>query len=312
MAVVITEWKIPSVDGKNQLHLVKWADDEKEPRGVIQISHGMCEYVKRYDEMARYLASAGFVVCGNDHLGHGETVSCPEDLGYIAEKDGAELMVKDLRQVTELLSEEYPGLPLLLYGHSMGSFLARQYAATYQGGVDAYIFSGTAGANPAAGAGKAMIKVITRVKGDRYRSDLLANMSFGAYCKRIPDAETGKEWVTSDPEKLYEYTHDPLCMYNFTVSGYRDLMDTLVFVTKKDWAGKLNKALPYLLVYGKEDPVGAYGKGVEETYENMKKAGCSKTEIKGYDGIRHEPHNDVGRQEFFADTLSWIEKALNV
>ncbi len=312
MAVQMTEGRMPSCDGKNSLHTVKWCDPEKSVRGVIQISHGMCEYVKRYDEMARYLAAAGFVVAGNDHLGHGETAKNADDLGFIAEKDGYLLMVKDLRQVTDKLHEEYPGAPLLLYGHSMGSFLARQYAATYGDGVDAYVFSGTAGPNPAAGAGKAIISVISAFKGERHRSAFIGNMSFGKYCDRIADAPTGKEWVTSDPERLDAYTHDPFCMFDFTLSAYRDLMNTLSFVSDTAWAGKLNKDLPYLLVYGSEDPVGSYGEGVKTVYDRMKAAGCGKTDIKEYEGMRHEPHNEVGRQQFFADTLAWIENALGV
>ncbi len=312
MAVTMTEGRMASCDGKNSLYTVTWRDPDKEVRGIVQISHGMCEYVKRYDEMARYLAEAGFVVAGNDHLGHGQSVASESDLGFIAEKDGYLLMVKDLRQMTDRLHEEYPGKPLVLYGHSMGSFLARQYAATYADGVDAYVFSGTAGPNPAAGAGKALIGILSAFKGERHVSKLLGKMSFGSYCARIPDAPTGKEWVTSDPERLDAYTHDPHCMFDFTLSAYRDLMNTLQFVSDPGWAPKLRKDLPYYLVYGSEDPVGAYGEGVKTVYGRMKEAGCEKAEIRAYEGMRHEPHNEVGREAFFADTLAWIEKALNL
>lgn len=135
-------------------------------------------------------------------------------------------------------------------------------------------------------------------------------MAFGSYTKRIPDAKTGYEWVTKDPEKFDAYVHDPFCMYLFTLSGYRDLMSALGAVSQKDWASKLNKELPYLLVSGQEDPVGDYGKGVQTVYDRMKAAGCSRTEIRLIPGMRHEPHNEVNRKEFYKDTIAWLDAAI--
>ena len=310
MAVIRTEGTMPSCDGINTLKTVKWQDPDIPVKGIVQISHGMCEYVKRYDEMARFLAGKGFVVAGNDHLGHGESVKSEEDLGYIAEEDGFILIMEDLRAFTDRLHGEYPGVKLFLYGHSMGSFLARMYASVYEDGVDGYIFSGTAGRNPAAGIGKQLINFISMFKGERHRSAFISNMSFGSYCKRIQDAPTGKEWVTSDPAKLDEYVHDPHCMFTFTLSAYRDLMNVLTVVSGDDWAPALRKDVPYLLVAGREDPVGAYGAGPTEVSEKMKAAGCTDVELRLYDGIRHEPHNDVDRQRFFEQTEEWLEEKL--
>ena len=143
MAIVREESKFDSTYSGKKLHLVLWKDDSAAPKGIVQISHGMCEYILRYDELARALVEAGYVVCGNDHLGHGETAADGEELGFMADKDGYLYMVKDLRNVTNWAKKLYPGLPLVLYGHSMGSFLARLYASTYKDGVAAYVFSGT-------------------------------------------------------------------------------------------------------------------------------------------------------------------------
>lgn len=312
MAIDRQTERVLSSDGKTMLFLETWRDDAAEPRAVLQISHGMCEYVGRYDDFARFLAGHGFVVCGNDHLGHGHTAETADDLGYIAEKDGYRLMVRDLRKVTGLLKERYPSLPFAMLGHSMGSFLARKYAADYQDGVDAYIFEGTDGSNPAGKAAEAIISAIQLFKGDRHRSPLITKFSFGTYCDRIPEHPTGFEWVTSDPEKLNEYVNDPLCMFTFTLSAYRDLTRCLDEVLEKSWAPKLRKDIPYLVVSGEDDPVGDYGKGVEKVFGMMKDAGCSRAEIRLYPGQRHELHNETGRERFYNETLEWLNGALGL
>ncbi len=304
--------QILSSDGKTMLHAVTWSDDSTAPKAVLQISHGMCEYIERYDEFASFLARHGYVVCGNDHLGHGHSVRTTEDLGYIAEKDGYKLMVRDLRKVTEILHERYPGLPLAMLGHSMGSFLARKYAADYKDGADAYIFEGTDGSNPAGKAAEAIISAIQLFKGDRHRSRLITDFSFGSYCSRIKDHPTGFEWVTSDPEKLREYVNDPFCMFTFTLSAYRDLTRVLDEVLEKGWAPKLRKDIPYLLASGEDDPVGDYGEGVKVVYDMMRAAGCDRAEMRLYPGQRHELHNETGRDKFYNDTLQWLNEALKV
>ncbi|MBQ8994696.1 MAG: alpha/beta fold hydrolase [Oscillospiraceae bacterium] len=311
MAVVREESLFDSTYADKKLHLVLWKDGEKAPKGIVQISHGMCEYVLRYDELANALVEAGYVVCGNDHLGHGETASNKDELGFMADKDGYLYMVKDLRNVSNWIKEQYPGLPLVLYGHSMGSFLARLYASTYSDGVAAYVFSGTGGPNPASGVALKLIDLISKFKGEHHRSPFLTKMAFGSYTSKIPEAKTGYEWVTKDPVKFDEYLHDPFCMYLFTLSGYRDLMSVLGAVSEKGWASKLNKDLPYLLVSGDEDPVGDYGKGVQTVYERMKEAGCTKAECRLIPGMRHEPHNEVNRKEFYKDTIAWLDAAIH-
>ncbi len=312
MAVEKTEERLHSTDGSNELHFVTWRDNAIVPKAVLQISHGMCEYILRYDEFASFLAENGYVVCGNDHLGHGESVRSREDLGYIAPKDGYKYLVKDLRQVTELMHERYPGLPLAMLGHSMGSFVARLYASTYKEGVDAYIYEGTDGSNPAGKLAGVFIDLMKLFKGERYRSPLVTKISFGSYTKRIPDAVTGFEWVTSDREKYEQYINDPLCMYTFTLSAYRDLTDCLNAVLERSWAQGLRKDLPYMLVSGEDDPVGDYGQGVKFVYDMMVDAGCNNCIMKLYPGQRHELHNETGRAQFYKDTLEWLNSSLGV
>ena len=226
--------------------------------------------------------------------------------------DGWRKIVEDGHAVSERLRQEYPGRPLILLGHSMGSFLARKYAADYSDGPSAYVFEGTDGSNPAGKAAEAIISVIQLFKGERYRSPLITKFSFGTYCDRIKDHPTGSEWVTSDPEKLKEYINDPLCMYTFTLSAYRDLTRCLDEVLDRNWAPKLRKDIPYLLASGEDDPVGDYGEGVEKVYRMMKDAGCDRAELRLYPGQRHELHNETGREKFYNDTLEWLDRSLGV
>ena len=300
------EWTIGSSYEEKPLHVVGWFPEN--PVGVVQISHGMCEYVERYTHLVDALTGAGYAVVGNDHLGHGKTAANKDELGYMAPQDGYLYMMKDLRKVTEWIQENCPGLPIVLYGHSMGSFIARMYASEYSDGISAYVFSGTGGPNPATGAGLIAIRALSRVKGDHFRSEAVTKMAFGAYLDHIKDAKTGYEWVTSDPEELEKYTNDPFCMYTFTLSGYYDLMSALDRVSHKYWPTHLVKELPYLLVSGVEDPVGAYGNGVKTVAERMEQAGCVDVTTWLIEGMRHEPHNEVHREAYFHQLLGWLKE----
>jgi len=311
MAAVYERSSMLSQNGKTQLAVHSWKSDVLPVKGIVQLSHGMCDYCRRYSEMALYLADRGYLVCGNDHLGHGDSAPDPADRGYFAEKDGYLVAVDDLHALTLRLRAQYPGVPLVLFGHSMGSFFARVYAERFiENGADGYIFCGTGGPNPAAGAGIALINILSKFKGERHRSKLITSVAFGSYNKRYQSAPTGYEWVTGDEEKLAEYVADEYCMFTFTLSAYRDLMRSLAAVNREAWAGRLNKALPYLLVCGADDPVGDYGKGVKTVYDRMLAAGCGSTQLKIYDGIRHEPHNERNRTQFFNDIACWLDAAV--
>ncbi|MEG1304992.1 MAG: alpha/beta fold hydrolase, partial [Oscillospiraceae bacterium] len=181
MSVLMVESKFRSGDGINGVYYAKWCDDAKKPKAILQIAHGMCEYIARYKGFAEFMTQNGYVVFGNDHLGHGHTAKSDSELGYFAKKDGYRLLVSDMHKLTEIAKEEYPGLPLILLGHSMGSFLARLWAATYPKEADAFIFMGTSGANPLGAVGIFLVNVISIFKGERHRSNFINFMSFGSY-----------------------------------------------------------------------------------------------------------------------------------
>lgn len=299
-----------SSDGVNDVAYFVFTNPDVKPRAIVQISHGMQEYMLRYEDLAFYLAENGYVVCGNDHLGHGETSKGPEDDGFMGENDGYNFVVKDLHQMTEVIKEKYPGLPVFMLGHSMGSFFCRYYASLYPNELAGLIISGTGGPNPLGGIGLALTKLLIKFKGAKAKSPFIENLAFGAYTKRIPDAKTGKEWVTRDPELFEKYVNDPRCSFKFTLAGYKDLMTVLNLVNKKEWAASLSKDLPIFLFSGSEDPVGDYGKGVKAVYDMLQEAGVKRVAVKLYKDARHEVHNELigTRDSLYKDLLAWLNQ----
>lgn len=299
--------KFNSSNGSNQI-AGYWLEHETvRPKAILQISHGMCEYFSRYDDFAAFMAQHGYLVCGNDHLGHGQSAPDGEE-GFFAAQDGADYVLRDLYQMNALISRKYPGLPVFLLGHSMGSFFARRYAVLYPETIKALILSGTAGPNPMAKVGIALTEMLSKTKGPQYRSRLVYGMAFGQYLKKIPHPATPYDWITRDEEIVHQYAGDPKCTFLFSVSAFHDLMRTLDAVSSQRWANRLPKALPIALFAGDMDPVGDYGKGVRKVYQMLRKAGVKDVEMKLYHGARHEILNETNRQEVYADVLAWCEK----
>ena len=298
-----------SADGHTRVQYYVWAPS-KSPRGIIQISHGMCEYIARYEDWARRFAEAGFIVCGNDHLGHGKTAPDEEELGYTAPRRGADFLVEDVHTLSQLMKTEHEDLPLILYGHSMGSFVAREYLTRYGDGLAAAVISGTAGPGAPTGIAKMLAHFIAKVKGNHHRSKLLLKLSMGDNNKRFKEEKSSQSWLTRDPELREKYKEDPLCRFIFTTAGYETLFSLLHAVSRRDWAKKVPKTLPVLLLSGDMDPVGNYGKGVRKVYERLLKAGCERVTLKLYPDARHEPHNEINRDEVFSDLIAYFEEVL--
>lgn len=277
-----------------------------KPVAILQIAHGMCEYISRYDDFAGFMAQNGFVVCGNDHLGHGATSDNPGGTdGFFAAKDGRRYVLRDMHRMNSLACKAYPGLPVILLGHSMGSFFARLYAVTYPETLSALIVSGTGGPNPAGGLGLFLTDVLGKLKGPMYRSAFINKMAFGAYLKKIDAPDTPYDWITRDKDIVRAYAADPKCTFVFTVSAFHDTAATLQTISRPDWAKKVDKRLPVLLMSGSMDPVGDYGKGVRKVYDMLRDAGVQDVTLKLYEGGRHEMLNELNRKEVYNDVLSW-------
>ena len=236
--------------GSSRLHIAVW-EPSGERKAIMQISHGMIEYIKRYSHFANYLNQAGILVIGNDHKGHGLTAEKDEDLGYFGEEKSA-AVIEDLHEVTRYAKEQYGAdVPYFLFGHSMGSFMARRYLMTYGEELTGAIICGT-GYTPGAvlTAGKLCAGVISKVKGERHRSKFLQKLAFGSYNKRIADKRTANDWLTKNTEMVDAYNRDKYCTFLFTVNGYQTLFDVLGFIQKKENIEKIPKSLPVYMIAG--------------------------------------------------------------
>lgn len=304
------QFSLPSADGIHQLHVVMWKPDI-QIKAIVQISHGMVEFIERYDDFAKYLNEQGFLVVGNDHLGHGQTAGNDDDLGYFCNENMSATVVNDLHTVTLYVKKYYPDIPYFLLGHSMGSFMARRYLMTYADELTGAIISGT-GRQPklTLTAGKMVASIIKMFKGDRYRSPFLKKTAFGTYNARIKPIRTENDWLTKDTAIVDWYNSNKYCTFPFTVNGYQTLFEVLTFIQKPENYNKIPKKLPIFMVAGDEDPVGEYGKGVTQIYQNYKEAGIKDISMKLYDGDRHEILNELDRETVYTDIAEWIGKHL--
>ncbi len=286
-------------------------EPEGEVRAVVQISHGMCEYVGRYEEYAEHLCSRGIVLAGNDHPGHGESAATEDDFGYFAKEDGVDLALEGLKTMSELLLERYAGKPLILLGHSMGSFLCRIYLTKYAENLAGAIVMGTGGPGAPTGAGIALANLVALLRGDRYRSKLLRSIQQAGYLKRCGKNALRTDWLTRDRGVVEKYNNDKYCNYIFTVSGYRDLFRMLEAVSFEDWATKVPTDMPILLISGEDDPVGSYGRGVCAVAGALAHAGAQKLKTVLIPGARHEVLNETDREDTYALIDAWIAEVLD-
>lgn len=285
-------------------------EPEGEIKAVVQISHGMLEYIGRYEKYAEHLCSRGIVLAGNDHPGHGESTLSDDDLGYFAPQNGVDLALEGLRKMSELLLERYAGKPLILLGHSMGSFLARLYLSQYAENLAGAIIMGTGGPDAPTGAGIALANIIALFRGERYRSRLLASIQSAGYLKRCGKSANKADWLTRDAEVVAKYNNDKYCNYTFTVSGYRDLFRMLDAVSREEWAATVPTDMPILLISGGDDPVGSYGKGVLKVAGALTGAGARKLTTLIIPGARHEVLQETDKEETFALIDRWIDEVL--
>lgn len=297
----------------NRPHHKSWAilwtpDDSVSIKGVIQISHGMCEYIERYADFAAWLCARGYAVCGNDHMGHKNTaLITSQRLGYFGGIGRWPSLVEDLELLRKKLAPRFEGVPWILLGHSMGSFIARLYAEKYGGCIDALILSGTAGPSPMPAAGRAMARGIVAYKGPMHISKSIEKMQKKTFVKALERPKTSSDWISHDADIVDKYVHDPYCTFTFTASAYHDLFAMIEQCNRSKWFHSLPRALPVYIFAGNEDPVGDYGKGPRFVANKLKNAGMSDVTLKIYSGGRHEMLNEVNRLEVYGDVLQWLE-----
>lgn len=301
------EFEFDSRDGKTRLHAVRWIPEGKVIC-ILQIVHGMAEYVERYEEFARYMAKKGVLVTGEDHLGHGKSVPQGGVYGYFCKQDPATVVVRDVHRLKKMTQEEYPGVPYVILGHSMGSFIFRNYLSRYGTGIQGAIICGT-GSMPAPVilSAKAVAKIQKLFVGEKHISKLLDSLAFGSYNKRIKQHETAFDWLAGNKPVVEAYMKDPLCGFVFTVNGFETLFELINRAQKPENMRKIPKELPVFFIAGEEDPVGDYGAGVERVYKSYKEElGIKNVKIKLYAGDRHEILNESDKEQIYEDIYPWL------
>ena len=305
-------FRFPSCDGQHQIFARQWFPTEGQPKAIVQIVHGVSEYIDRYAVVARYLADHGFLVVGGDHLGHGRTASGAEEYGFFCEHAGWHTASGDVRRLRTLMGEKYPDLPYFLLGHSMGSFLARTYLIDWPGTLTGAILSGTGQETPLmVKAGWHMSNLVCKLSGRRTHSKLIESLSFGSYNKQFAPTRTRADWISRDEAVVDAYIADPLCEFLPTAGMFRDMMEGLQYIANKDNLKKMDPATPVYIFSGDRDPVGGNGQGVQTVANFFRENGTEDLTVKLYPEGRHEMMNELNRDEVFADLLDWLEQHLN-
>ncbi len=301
-----------SRDRQSTIHAIKWIP-EGQPIALLQIIHGMQEYIDRYDEFARYLAERGILVMGNDHLGHGKSVTGNGTYGFFCKDDPATVLVRDAHRLKKTVQEEYPGVPVFILGHSFGSFVAREYITRYGTGIRGAIIQGTAFMPTGTiNSLSSLVSFMEVIMGTKYRSTMINNMAFKGYLKRIPNPRTKFDWLSHNEESVDKYIADPADNFVFTLNGFGTMAELLKRVQSIDKMEDIPKKLPILITSGKEDPVGDYGEAPKKLYDIYKKQlQMENVELKLYDNMRHELQQEIGREQVFADQYEWLKKVID-
>ena len=299
---------IPS-NGIGQLHCCRWMP-EGEPKAVLQIVHGIAEYIERYDDFAGFLNGLGYVVVAEDHMGHGQTVGAEGTQGYF--EGGWFTAVSDSYALLRKTKAEYPQIPYVLFGHSMGSFMARTILEVYpDSGIAAAVICGTGWQPRAILPGAIGIcQLACKKVGEKNPSDTLQNMVFGGYNKRVEHPRTEFDWLTRDTKVVDAYIAHPSCGFTASTGLLRDMLTGIRFIEQKQNLAKMNKDLPVLFIAGGDDPVGNYGKGVTRAAEEFRKAGMKHVACRLFPLGRHEILNEINRREVYDFTAKWLGEQL--
>ncbi|MEE1304941.1 MAG: alpha/beta fold hydrolase [Agathobacter sp.] len=307
--MITKEFSFLSYDKKTNIHGVKWIPDSGEYKAILQISHGMVEYIERYAPFAEYLTSNGYMVVGHDHLGHGQSVVSKEDWGFFAEHNPSGTLVEDMHTLRKMIQSENPKVPYFMLGHSMGSYMLRKYLTIYNDNLRGVILSGT-GFEPdkKSKMGLRLIHFVKFFRGWRHRSQFIANMTYDKPYKKFDTSgkDYANSWLSRNEENVREYYADERSSFIFTLNGYQGLLEAVRYDCMQENVDKVPNKLPIFMVSGDDDPVGRLGEGVKEVYYMFQNSGKVDITYKLYEGFRHEILNEIGKEEVYEDLLAWM------
>jgi alpha-beta hydrolase superfamily lysophospholipase len=297
------------VEDHQQIRIKKWTNETSYPKAIVQLAHGMAEHIDRYDPFATFLLNHNVFVYGNDHRGHGRTGEKAGMKGHFADTNGFSKATGDLHTITNLIKRDFPDVPILLLGHSMGSFLVRRYIQRYSHDINGIILSGT-GSHP--GIANSFGKLLAKIEIKRSRplapSKFLNRLAFGSYNKRISNNKTEFDWLTRDEKQVQSYLNDPDAGFVPTASFFFDLFTGLDMIHNRAEMENIREDLPVLFISGDQDPVGNYAKGVNKVIDSYKKMGIRDIDSHFYKDGRHEMLNELNKEEVYQDIWNWIKK----
>ncbi len=306
MALVRKEAYFNSSNGLNKIRTLIWEDDELTPIGIVQLTHGMAEHIARYDDFARFLASNGFVVCGNDHLGHGKSIDERAQIGYMGEENGDKRLVDDMHILTKIMKKRNPDIPYFLFGHSMGSFCTRVYASHFGFELDGIILCGTGDLPPIINAAVDGIDLLVAKYGSTRRVDAVADVMNKGFSMLGDDKGNALAWLSENADNRLNYSNDELCGFTYTLAGYRDIYNLMREACDELWAYRIPEGLNVMVISGAKDPVGMNGKGVLAVADQLAAAGFDPTVIL-YPGMRHEILNETEKEVVYNDVLKFLQ-----
>lgn len=298
-----------SADGKTAIHAVKWLPEDGNYTAILQITHGMIEFIERYRPFAEYLTENGFMVVGHDHLGHGASVASEDDWGYFADKNPSDTLVADMHKLRTTVQGENGGVPYFMMGHSMGSYMLRKYLTVHNDNLRGVIIMGT-GCVPdgTTKLGMFICKFLAAFFGWRHKSRLVESLSFGGPYKKydLTGKTLSNSWLTKDEDIVKFYYGEPRCTFKFTLNGYLGLMEAVLYDNQPENVKKIPGKLPVFFVSGEDDPVGDCGAGVKKVYEMFVAVGVQDVTYRLYENDRHEILNETDKEKVYADLLAWM------
>jgi alpha-beta hydrolase superfamily lysophospholipase len=292
-----------------EIFVYKWSP-ETSTKAAVQVAHGAAEHALRYERFAHFLNDAGFIVYGNDHRGHGKTAASLDKAG-IAGDQGWNGMVNDAHQLTQIIKDENPGIPVFLFGHSMGSMIAQHYIQQWGDELQGVILSGTFGSLGDDTAGTAvMAEQMAQEHGATTPSVLFEGM-FSSFNEPFEPGKTGFEWLSRDDAEVQKYVDDPWCGFPFCNRLVADMFAGAQEMWTPENEARIPKDLPVLVVSGDKDPAGGFTASVQVLLDRYAEHGLANVTSKFYAGARHEILNETNRDEVHQDILDWLESQLD-
>lgn len=306
MHISISKSEFKSSNGKNIIKVKNYNLNKKSIKAVVVVLHGMTECKEIYSEFAEYLALNGYGVVTYDHIGHGDSVNIEDERGFFSNENGYKYLTKDLQHIIKEIKKL--NLPIILFGHSMGSLIARNYVAeAKKKEIDGLILCGTIGQQWAIDGAIQLAEYMIEQKGPRYRSRKLQDVVVKAFKWKFEDMKDKMEWATRDKEYIKKSKEDKRMNFIFTATGFKDVFELVKITGEKDSIEKIPKDLPILMVSGGEDILGEYSEGVKRLEQAYKKAGIKDVAVKIYAESRHGLLQDLDRKEVFKDISEWVE-----